>query len=91
MENHKIIFLFKQALDVIRKALDDKLAAIQKRCKAQEAEINAFGPAIRARFADELAKEDKRFKKVTEATAAQCTAAIDVEEAAISKTTFAYD
>ena len=75
----------------LRKALDDKLAAIQKRCKAQEAEISAFGPAIRAKFADELDKEDKRFKKVTEATAAQCTAAIDVEEAAIAKTTFAYD
>ena len=75
----------------LRKALDDKLDAIQKRCKAQEAEINAFGPAIRARFADELAKEDKRFKKVTHATAAQCTAAIDDEEAAISKSTFAYN
>ena len=75
----------------LRQALDDKLAAIQKRCKAQEAEISAFGPAIRARFADELDKEDKRFKKVTEATAAQCTAAIDVEEAAIDKSTFAYD
>ena len=75
----------------LRKALDDKLAAIQKRCKAQEAEIKAFGPAIRARFADELDKEDKRFKKVTHATAAECTAAIDVEEAAIQKSTFGYD
>ena len=75
----------------LRKALDDKLAAIQKRCNAQEAEIKAFGPAIRARFADELDKEDKRFKKVTHATAAECTAAIDVEEAAIQKSTFGYD
>lgn len=71
----------------LKKALDEKRAAIDLRCQRTSDLIKQKAPQIRTRFANELDKENKRFWAVSKAKAAQCDAAVSQERWAIEKST----
>ena len=75
----------------LKRALDEKRAAIDQRCQRTTDEIKLYGPQIRSQFANELDKENKRFWAVSKAKASQCDAAVSQERWVIQKSTKALD